>query len=827
MRTGESPSFGALLRRFRIDARVSQEALAERAGISVQAVGALERGNRRAPYRATVDLLVAALPLTQQQGQDLLTAAAFARGERVRAGMSAPRAEVQSPASNLPFEVSSLIGRADEIAAISTLLDANRLITLTGPGGVGKTRVALRVAADQQGRLKDGAWFVDLSALADPNLVAETAAAALGLRAPGESPLDLLVRYLHNQQMLIVLDNCEHLVAPAAAFAAEILKRCSGVRLLTTSREALAITGEITCAIPPLQVPDSNNLEGAETYPAIALFCERARERDARFRLDSENLAAVREVVRGLDGIPLAIELAAARAGVIGASALARRLDERFQLLVGGDRTRGDRQQTLRSLIAWSHDLLSTQEKQLFYGLSIFAGGWTIEALEDIIPAGDCETTAILGSLVDKSLVATQPEGGSFRYRLLESTQVFAFHELKAGGAFDRLSERHAAWVANFLAASERSSGTTSLDLRLRAVRPELPNIRVALERCAASGDFESLGEIAARLPNLYYWIGLSGEARKWTKVALEHIDEALLPRLAARLWIGLARVATEARARLQASQRAIELATQIGDDEILAAALDRLAISSYVAGRLEESLSANTRALDLHGGAEGTESLHVAWSLVHRSWILVELGRLAEARNCLADASGIFSDLRAGREAWMAHCDLAELEFAAGDARRALEVVDEAIPEARRLKDSERELVYSCNRAGYLVCLGRFDEAEATARDALRMAGEAEDGEKKLHALEHLASTLACRGEATRACTLLGFVQAAYERLGYQRETTERSSYEIGREALRGSLDAATIDRLLSEGKALRESRAMALALRRDEPISPTVSAS
>ena len=501
MHHDERVPFGALLRRFRIDAAVSQETLAERAGISVQAVGVLERGDRRAPYRATVDLLIAALALEGPDRSELLAAAESGRAARVRSKGPVPLPAIASAAGNLPFEVSSLIGRAAEIAAASALLDAHRMVTLIGPGGVGKTRVALRVAAEERKRLRDGAWFVDLAALADPKLVTETAAAALGLRAEGGAPVDLLVRYLRDQKLLVVLDNCEHLIAPVAAFAAQILSRCSGVRFLATSREPLGISGEMILAIPPLQVPESEEFPtatGAEAYPAIALFCERARERDARFRLDDANLAAVREIVRGLDGIPLAIELAAARSSLIGASALARRLGERFRLLTGGDRTRADRQQTLHALIAWSYELLTDEEKRLFRGLGIFAGGWTIEALEAVMPETSIEALDLLGSLVDKSLVVTQPEGAAYRYRFLESTQVFAFAELMASGEYEVLARRHADWVAQFLANSERSSPTVSLDVRLIALRPELPNIRRALERCEEGGDWLGLGEIAA-----------------------------------------------------------------------------------------------------------------------------------------------------------------------------------------------------------------------------------------------------------------------------------------------------------------------------------------
>ena len=420
---------GALLRRFRRGAGLSQEALAERACISVETVGALERGARRAPYRVTVAALAAALGLAREEHEQLCTAARRPRGRR------------SESAHNLPWDVGELVGRDQLIADIGDLVATYRLVTLVGSGGAGKTSIAVRVAHEVLPAWTDGAWIVELAAAADERIALELSAAALGVQlARAADPLHALVTRLSDHRLLLVFDGCERIVGCVAAFAKAILRGCPNVHILTTSRERLGIGGERTYRIPPLA-----------PHEAEALFVERAREADPRFTLTVENETLVADVCRRLDGLPLAIELAAARMKAINLTSLARRLDDRFQILGDGSRVADPHHRTMRALLDWSFALLSAGERVLLSRMAIFAGACTLESVESVCGAQPLEATdvlTLLSSLVEKSVVLGEHAGDAMEYRLLESTRCYALEKLHASGEFEALARRHAQWVA-------------------------------------------------------------------------------------------------------------------------------------------------------------------------------------------------------------------------------------------------------------------------------------------------------------------------------------------------------------------------------------------
>jgi predicted ATPase/DNA-binding XRE family transcriptional regulator len=435
-------AFGTLLRRLRLEAGLSQEALAERARMSVVTVGALERGVRRAPYRDTVALLAEALGLGPEERAQLESAAA--RPQRPKpaaadaASIAAPVPEAAAQPNNLPLALTNFVGRETELAELEALLAGSRLVTIVGAGGIGKTRTALHVAAGSIGRRAEGVWLVELAPLADPSLVAGAIASALGVAEQSDRPvLDTLLQHLKHRRVVLVLDNCEHVIAEAARIAETILRACPGVRLLATSRETLRVAGEQAYRLPPLAVPPYQTVLAADAalrYGAVMLFADRAAARDATFRLSDESAPAVSEICRRLDGIALAIELAAARVTVLAPHQLAQKLDERFRVLTGGSRTALPRQQTMWALIDWSYDLLSEKERLLFRRLSVFTGGWTLEAASEVcaddVTENDREALGpgdildLLWALVDKSLVVAEPAGEEERYRLLESTRA-------------------------------------------------------------------------------------------------------------------------------------------------------------------------------------------------------------------------------------------------------------------------------------------------------------------------------------------------------------------------------------------------------------------
>src|SRR5579859_364154 len=387
---------------------------------------------------------------------------------------------------NLPAEVTSFIGREKEITAVRRLLGGTRLLTLTGSGGTGKTRLALRAAAEVLGEFRDGIWLVDLAPLADAALVPQSVASVLGVREePGTALTRRIADVLHHKHLLLVLDNCEHLIGAVAELAEGLLRDCPDLKLLVTSREPLGIAGETAYRVPSLSLPPDDARTPSPTRPeatapaqseAVRLFVDRASTVRPDFALTEANTAAVVQITRQLDGVPLALELAAARVRALGVEQIAARLDDRFRLLTGGSRTALPRQQTLRALIDWSWDLLAPEEKLLLRRLSVFVGGWTLEAAEAVCTAKDeggrmkdetfqpsafilhpSDVLDILTRLVDKSLVVADEHDGASRYRLLETIRQYAREQLLQAGAAEAaaIRGRH---VEFFLALAEQAA---------------------------------------------------------------------------------------------------------------------------------------------------------------------------------------------------------------------------------------------------------------------------------------------------------------------------------------------------------------------------------
>jgi predicted ATPase/DNA-binding SARP family transcriptional activator len=363
---------------------------------------------------------------------------------------------------NLPAPMTSFVGRAQEIVEVKRTLGMTRILTLAGAGGSGKTRLAFEVARDLIGAYPDGVRMVELAPLSEPGLVAQEVAGALGItERPGEPLVDTLVDSLTDKEMLLVLDNCEHLIDAAARLAEELLRSCPRLRILATSRELLSITGEAVLQVDPLSLPDTDgvaSVEGLMRYEALRLFVDRARLRLPDFELTQQNAGAVARVCRKLDGMPLAIELATARMGALAVEQVAERLEVTLDVLSGANRTAAPRQQTLRATIDWSHRLLSEDEQMILRRFSVFARGWTLEAAEAVCSGGGIEQEEaldLLGGLVDKSLVvAGVATDGAVRYRMLESIRQYAWENLEQNGEADEVRDRHAAF---FLALAEEA----------------------------------------------------------------------------------------------------------------------------------------------------------------------------------------------------------------------------------------------------------------------------------------------------------------------------------------------------------------------------------
>jgi predicted ATPase/transcriptional regulator with XRE-family HTH domain len=467
--------FGDLLRHHRIAAGLTQEALAERAGLSTRGISDLERGARELPRKDTLRLLLQALDLAPADRTALVTAARHPPATE-------PRGVHPDRFSGLPVALTPLIGRETDVVSVTGLLNepAVRLVTLTGPGGTGKTRLALAVAGRLAAVFPDGVAFVPLAALADPALVVSSIAQGLGVReAAGQTVIEALVAYLRDKRMLLVLNNFEHLL-PAAPLVTDLLGADRSLSVLATSRVRLRLSGEREVMVPPLALPSAGSAPGRDELahvPAVQLFVARAQDVKSDFALTDENASAVAVICQRLDGLPLAVELAAARIKILSPAALLARLDRRLPLLTGGLRDLPDRQQTLRKTMAWSHDLLGEQERALFRRLGVFAGGWTLEAAEAVANRdGAVDVLEGVASLVDISLVrqSDQPDDEP-RFMMLETIREFALERLGEDTTEKQAVERaHAAFFADQVLATwvELTAGVPKAVRRVRVGRP-------------------------------------------------------------------------------------------------------------------------------------------------------------------------------------------------------------------------------------------------------------------------------------------------------------------------------------------------------------------
>ena len=504
-------SFGAYLKFLRRRARLTQDELARAVGYSREQVVRLERNQRLPDRTVTAALFLPALGLRADSSEaaHLLELAA-----RARAGNDVPQ-------NQLPVELTSFVGRQREIAELSAILKADisnraasplpRLVTLTGVGGTGKTRLALRTAHALEGVFRDGVWFVELSHLTEPVSVPESVAAALGFLLPkGRDSVQALQDFLQRQESLIVLDNCEHLLDACAYLADRLLRAAPRVKILATSREALGIAGECVYPVRSLALPDAREmlLELVKQSDAVHLFCDRATAVQPDFRVTFENVSAVVQICARLDGIPLALELAAARVSSMSVEQIAARLDDRFRLLTGGSRTALPRQRTLQAAIDWSYKLLSNAERILFQRLAVFAGSWTLEAAESVC-ADDADVCAsavaeILGSLVNKSLVVTKLETRAPRYAMLETIRQYAQEKFDASEETESIRARHLQYFVAFAAQAEphlRGAGQAQWMAQLDL---EYDNLIAALT-WAVDGDTASGLRLVSDLRR--YWI--------------------------------------------------------------------------------------------------------------------------------------------------------------------------------------------------------------------------------------------------------------------------------------------------------------------------------
>ena len=725
--------------------------------------------------------------------------------------------------SNLPLQTSALIGRAGDVTRVGELLNTGRLVTLTGTGGVGKTRAAFAVGDRFLESTQIAVRVVELASLARGSSVAAAVAQALNIQeSPGRTPLELLISYLGNKALLLILDNCEHLIGQAAPLADALLCRCPHLRILTTSREPLQIIGEQTYRLPSLAVPTAAeivNLRAREaaTFAAVALFVQRAQAVDHAFTLSDENAPDVAEACRRLDGIPLAIELAAARVKILSVRALARKLDQRFRILTGGARTAVPRHQTMRALIDWSYDLLAPPEQQLFERLSVFAGGWTLETATAVCAddsSDEFSLLELLSSLVDKSLLVSDLNGREPRYRLLESARQYAAERLAERGEAAAVAHRHAAAFADFAERLEREYDLAANAAWSWRTKMELENCRAALTWALSDHGDVLLGQrLAAALGPVWKTFALA-EGRRWLNAARQLVDDRTPATVAAHLEYAAADAANMSAqhdAALEAGQRALSMYRALGEKLGIARAEALVGRASDIvrrpAAEIEPLLqSALTAARDL-----GNLQL-VGTVLQNLGLVRSRTEHHSEARVCFREALEIFEAMGAELHAALATHSLAIVEFDAGDADEAVRLGTISLASFERLGFTPLLTKSRNNLAEYLIALNRWDEARAHALETLDLVRETEQADVVIWGLHHLAAIAALSASGTAragaeqhvAALLLGYVNARLPTIGRQRHLDEQQEYDRALAALRRAMNPPELARLMTHGATL-----------------------
>jgi len=816
-----SADLATLLKAFRAAAGLSQQMLAERALISVQAVSALERGYRKVPYRNTLDRIADALKLSGDDRAALEASAARARGIRI--------AEQELlPPHNLPRQLTSFVGRDEVVAQIVDLVEAAPLVSIVGTGGAGKTRLAVEAGKRLLSRFPDGVWFVELGPIEDASLVAHALAGVLGVQESPHRPiLETLISYLAQKKALVVFDNCEHVIAQARNVIGSLLPESSHLAIVVTSRESLNVSGERVYRIPPLAVPPPGVVDPqeAERYGAVALFADRVRAADSRFALTGENLAPVVEICRRLDGLPLALELAAARASVLSPQQICERLDRIFDAPALDGATTLSRHRTMRAVIDWSYALLSSQARLLFERLSIFAGGFTLETAtavcsDDVLPGDD--VLELLSTLVAQSLVMVDFAQGEARYHLLQATRQYALEKLAERGERQALAHRHARAFLEVAERLDRQWYDAEERRWFREAESELDNFRTALSwSLAERQDLRSGRLLAAALARVWY-SRAPAEGRRWVRSVIAQGDDDVPPALMARLSIAdaiLSGALGEYKAMLASAQRALERASTL-DDFSLALAKQAAGSALAALGRREEGEALLERALT------------VAVLLGNRRLQAMILGDLGTARSRGADVEGArrfyaealahYVALGLERPAASIAGNLAEVEFAAGDAAAALARAEEAHSGHEATRNRRSAANDLCNMAAYLVALDCFDDARAYAVKALFAVRDVKATVLLAYVLQHLAAVAALQPypnarraheSRERAAMLLGFVDARLAGLEAPREHTERQEYVRVIAALRAELQHR-LDGAMAFGAQWTEDGAVAVAL-------------
>jgi predicted ATPase/DNA-binding SARP family transcriptional activator/DNA-binding CsgD family transcriptional regulator len=761
-------------------------------------------------------------------------------GERPAGG---PQPEEPSSAGrhNLPAGRTSFVGREREMIEVKRMMAMTRLLTITGVGGSGKTRLALEVARDLVGAYPDGVWLAELAPLADPGLVPQAVARALGVKEqPGQPLTDTLAETLRTKRTLLVLDNCEHLLDGAARLVDALLDSCPHLRILATSREALGIAGEVRWTVPSLSMLDpqsADTVEELERSESARLFVERASARRPGFTLTPDNTQAVAQICHRLEGIPLAIELAAARVGALSIKQISERLTDSLKLLTGGDRTQVPKQRTLRGTLDWSHELLSTNEKKLFGRLSVFAGGWTLEAAEEVGADGSIEGSDVLdllGRLVDKSLVVAEAEAqGAVRYRMLEPIRQYARERLEESEEAEAIQRRHAEF---FLALAEEAEPEVEGPQQaawLERLEAEHDNLRAALSWSLERGEEAELGlRVAGALGQFWYLRGYLGEGRRWLEEALAKSSPAstaaranALHRLSFLAYLqgdlDRAQEASEEGLKLEG----VEQFWDIAGRRSVAAGLGRLmlGIVASAQGDSERAIQLYEKSLAL--SRKVGDKRGIADNLLLLGQEMRPRGDLGKARELLEEGMVVVREVGDPELLAAFLTQLCDTFLLQGDLERATVVGEKAVAICREHKHRFMLSEVLCNLGWVALLRGNLERATTLYVESLELKREVGLMLPLPEPLDGLACVATARGETERAVRLFGATQALHELV---RNYLTVREYAALREpylaATRSQLSEEAWETAFAEGRAMGFEETVEYALSDKKRPSPLV---
>jgi predicted ATPase/class 3 adenylate cyclase len=714
--------------------------------------------------------------------------------------------------SSLPLQPTPLIGREREVEEVCRRLRAAdvRVLTLTGPGGTGKTRVSVQAAAELTDEYEDGVFFVALAAIADPSLVVPTVARTLGLvEAGNQPPEELLKGYLRDRHILLVLDNFEQ-VLEAAPLMDEVLHFAPRVKVLVTSRTPLRLYGEHEFPIPPLSLPESETAPSAEhlaDYGAIRLFLDRTRAVNPGFSLTQENARAIAEICERLDGLPLAIELAAARTKLLPPQALLSRLGNRLKLLTGGARNLPERQRTLRNTIEWSYEMLDEGEKTLFARLAVFSGGGTLEAIEAVCDAeGDFPVDPLEGasSLLDKSLLRQGDEQvDEPRFEMLETIREFALEKLEESADAEAIKRVHAEYYLALAEQAEPRLWGPEDAAWLERLEQEHDNMRAALSWALE----HDVAELALKLSGALQWFwnmaGYYGEGRSWLEAALAG-NGRTTAEARAKVLEGLGWLANQQgdldRAEA-AAEEGLKLCAEAGLGEVVAADLQNvLGDGARHRGDYEGATEILEQSLALHRAARDTRG--VAWSLGNLANVASDCGNYERAKALYEEGLTLARDL-GGAELLGAYLiSLGDEYLLEGEPEKATDLNEEA---AELYRGRKGALQVALNNLGWAaLIMGNRPTAEALHKESLVMCREQGDRLTGSDSIEGLACAAGFRGDAERAGRLFGAAEALREAAGYQQASRVRALREPYLAEIRFRVNGATWTAVQAEGRSM-----------------------